>query len=129
MPNKSWNVTGTLIDSPRMRYHEGTPVTNFRVQVEKSHMEGEQRVADKPEVWAVSAWNRPGTPLAENVAKSGLAKGTRLHVFGNTDDSKPGTAWADHEITARDVSVSMREATVAVTPVQALEGPSVSVAG
>lgn len=108
-------VTGNLTSHPELRFlPSGRQVASFTVaENHRQRVDGEWRDAGTT-FWPVSVWG----PQAENVAES-LARGTRVTVQGSAKDRAWETADGEKrhrvEITANEVSVSLKFATAEVT--------------
>ena len=97
-------LIGNLGSDPEMRYTpNGTPVTNFRMAVNKSWTGQDGQRHDKTTWFRVAVWGRQ----AESTAQY-LAKGRQVMVIGEIDE--PST-WTDRDGNTR-ASLEVRAFTV-----------------
>jgi single-strand DNA-binding protein len=113
---RNMTVVGNLTGDPDLRYTpSGKAVTKFGLAVNKGHKEGDKWVEEDPEFWNISVWEDQGEHVAES-----LHKGDRVTVYGRREEAREyerqdgSTGTADHDVTAYEVSASLRYATVAV---------------
>jgi single-strand DNA-binding protein len=103
-------VTGNLTGDPALSFTPtGKAVAKFGVAVNKSHKEGEEWVKEDAVFWNVTVWE----DQAERVVDS-LKRGDRVTVYGKREEAREyeksdgGKGVADHDITAYEVSASLK---------------------
>lgn len=108
-------ITGNIVKEPELRYTQtGKAVAAFTVAVNRRRKQGDDWV-DETSFIDVTAWDS----LASNSAES-VPKGTRVTVTGSVkqdtwEDKQTGQKRSKLVVTAAEVAVSLKWATVNVT--------------
>lgn len=114
MSDNQVTMTGNITRDPEIRFtNNGKSVTSFSIAVGRRYqVNGEWQ--EQTSFFNVSAWGQ----LGENVAAS-CGKGNRVTVTGRMDQreyqDKEGNKRQAFDITADEVGVSMKWATLAIT--------------
>lgn len=94
-------LVGHLGNNPEMRYTaSGTPVTNFRLAVNRHWTNAEGQLQEKTTWFNVSLWERRA-----ETASQYLTKGSKVLIIGEIDSARPytdrnGNLQATIEVTA-----------------------------
>ena len=111
-------LIGHLVEEPNLRFtSSGQAVASFRLASTPRHLDKATNEWKDGETLFLtcSVWRRQ----AENLAESGLPKGTRLIVHGTLKqrsyETTDGQQRSVYEIDAQDVAVSVQFATVKAT--------------
>lgn len=109
------SITGNCTRDPETRFtNGGTAVTTFGIANNRKWKNSADEWQEEPGFFDVTVWGKTG----ENVAES-FSKGDRVVVTGRLSyrawEDKEGNKRSKVEITADEVTASMRWATVAVT--------------